>query len=62
MTQSPPTDWQAVAANLAEALEVLLDEACSFSVSGVYFTEPCMSHKGPDMAQKALAEWKASRT
>lgn len=39
---------------LVKALQVLLDEATSFSVSGVYFDEDCMGHKGPDLARKAL--------
>lgn len=39
---------------LAEALEVLLGEAVSFSVSGVYFDEDCMGHKGPALARAAL--------
>lgn len=39
---------------LRNALKVLLNEATSFSVSGVHFDEPCMSHKGPALAQAAL--------
>ena len=39
---------------LRNALKVLLNEATSFSVSGVYFDEPCMNHKGPALAQAAL--------
>jgi hypothetical protein len=37
------------------ALEVLLDEAERFGVSGVYFDEKCFEHKGPDLARAALA-------
>lgn len=39
---------------LLKALEVLLNEATSFSVSGVYFDEECMGHKGPALARAAL--------
>jgi hypothetical protein len=39
---------------LRHALTVLLDEAMGFSVSGVYFDEECMGHKGPELARKAL--------
>jgi hypothetical protein len=39
---------------LTNALEKLLDEAENFSVSGVYFTEKCMGHKGPALARAAL--------
>lgn len=39
---------------LVKALEVLLAEATSFSVSGVYFDEDCMGHKGPTLARQAL--------
>ncbi len=39
---------------LREALEVLLDEAECFNVSGVYFDEECMGHKGPALARQAL--------
>ena len=45
---------------MAEALEILLDEADGFSVSGVYFNEPCMGHKGPDLARSALSAFKNS--
>ena len=41
---------------LRAALEVLLEEACAFNVSGVYFDEPCMGHKGPAMAHAALEQ------
>lgn len=37
-----------------EALDVLYDEADNFSVSGVYFNEKCMEHKGLALAAKAL--------
>lgn len=40
---------------LRKALTVLLDEATSFSVSGVYFDEECMGHKGPELARQALS-------
>lgn len=39
---------------LRHALKVLLEEATSFSVSGVYFDEDSMGHKGPELARKAL--------
>lgn len=39
---------------LRHALRVLLEEATNFSVSGVYFDEDCMGHKGPELARKAL--------
>ena len=39
---------------LREALTVLLEEAEGFNVSGVYFDEPCMGHKGPALARAAL--------
>lgn len=39
---------------LRHALKILLEEATSFSVSGVYFDEDCMGHKGPELARKAL--------
>lgn len=45
----------AVANALYAALEVLSIEADSFSVSGVYFNEACMGHKGLDMAAAAMA-------
>lgn len=51
------TDWKTLAAKLAKALDVLSDEADHFSVSGVYFHEPCMGHKGLDLAREALEEW-----
>jgi hypothetical protein len=38
-----------------EALETLLDEAESFTVSGVNFSESCFGHKGPALARAALA-------
>ena len=37
-----------------EALQILSCEADSFSVSGVYFNESCMGHKGLDMAETAI--------
>ncbi len=40
---------------LVKALKVLLEEAENFSVSGVYFNEKCMGHKGPAMAYAVLA-------
>lgn len=40
---------------LRQALEVLLDEATGFNVSGVYFDEECMGHKGPALARAALS-------
>jgi hypothetical protein len=43
-------------ADLLEALEILLDEADSFSVDGVYFNEKCMGHKGIDLARAAIAK------
>lgn len=39
---------------LVKGLETLLGEAISFSVSGVYFDEDCMGHKGPALARAAL--------
>lgn len=39
---------------LREALETLYEEADGFSVSGVYFSEPCHGHKGLEMARKVL--------
>jgi hypothetical protein len=39
---------------LVKALTVLLEEAENFSVSGVYFTEKCMEHKGPALAHAIL--------
>lgn len=44
----------AAAPDLLAALKVLLDEACSFSVSGVGFAEQCMGHKGPALAGAAI--------
>lgn len=41
---------------LLEALKVLADESNGFSVSGVYFNEKCMGHKGLDMAYAAIAK------
>lgn len=38
-----------------EALNVLYDEADNFSVSGVYFNEECMEHKGLRLAGDAIA-------
>ena len=40
---------------LTKALEVLLEEAENFSVSGVCFNEECMGHKGPALARAALS-------
>lgn len=48
----------AINAELVEALEVLADEANAFNVSGVYFNENCMGHKGLDMAEAALEKAK----
>lgn len=47
---------------LVEALKVLADEANGFSISGVYFNEKCMGHKGLDMAFAALAKAGGSAT
>ncbi len=44
------------APDLKQALEVLYEEATNFSVSGVYFDEKCMGHKGPNLALAALAK------
>ena len=44
------------APDLKHALEVLYEEATNFSVSGVYFDEKCMGHKGPNLALAALAK------
>lgn len=44
------------APELYEALEVLFDEANNFSVSGVYFNEECMGHRGLALARVALAK------
>jgi hypothetical protein len=43
---------------LVEALEVLSGEANRFNVSGVYFNEEWMGHRGLDLAQAALAKAK----
>jgi hypothetical protein len=43
-------------ADLLQALKVLADEADNFSVSGVYFNEPCMGHKGLELAYAAIAK------
>jgi hypothetical protein len=40
---------------LVQALKVLLEEAEGFNVSGVYFDEDCMGHKGPALARAALS-------
>ncbi len=45
---------KATSGDLLKALQVLYDEADSFSVSGVYFNEKCMGHKGLDLAEKAI--------
>lgn len=58
--QTTAPDWHAIAGKLAAALDKLYDEATSFSVSGVYFDEPCMGHKGPELARVALAEWEVA--
>lgn len=49
-----------IAERMAVALEILLDEADGFSVSGVYFNEPCMGHKGPDLARSALSAFRSA--
>jgi hypothetical protein len=46
----------AAAPDLLAALQVLFDEADSFSIDGVYFNEKCMGHKGLDMARAAIAK------
>lgn len=46
----------ALNAELLEALQVLADEANGFNVSGVYFNEKCMGHKGLDIARAAIAK------
>lgn len=46
---------------LLEALKVLVDEATSFNVGGVYFDEKCMGHKGPAMAYAAIAKAEARK-
>jgi hypothetical protein len=54
--QAPPIQHEAAAVieALVKALEVLLDEATNFNVSGVYFDEDCMGHKGPALARAIL--------
>jgi hypothetical protein len=49
----------AAAPELLAALEALLEEAINFSVSGVYFDEECMGHKGPALARAAIAAAKS---
>jgi hypothetical protein len=46
----------AAAPELLAALQVLFDEADSFSIDGVYFNEKCMGQKGLDMARAAIAK------
>lgn len=46
----------AAAPDLLNALRVLYEEADNFSVSGVYFNEKCMQHKGLDLARAAIAK------
>lgn len=46
----------AAAPDLLHALEVLYEEADNFSVQGVSFSERCMGHKGPALAQAAIAK------
>lgn len=45
---------RAIKDDLLAALKTLLKEAENFGVSGVYFTEDCMGHKGPDLARAAI--------
>lgn len=47
------------APDLLAALEVLLEEAEGFNVSGVYFNEPCMGHKGIGLARAAIDKAKS---
>lgn len=44
----------AAAPELLAALIVLRDEADGFNVSGVYFSEACMGHKGIALADAAI--------
>jgi hypothetical protein len=46
----------AAAPDLLNALIVLSEEADNFGVSGVYFNEKCMGHKGLDLAYAAIAK------
>ena len=48
-----------VITKLMAASDVLLDEANGFNVSGVYFSEKCMNHKGPDLVHAATEEARA---
>lgn len=48
------------AGDLLKALQVLLEEASNFTVQDVNFMEPCFGHKGPALAEAAIA--KATRT
>lgn len=45
---------------LQEASSVLLDEAEGFNISGVYFNEPCMGHKGPSLVRSACDRARAA--
>lgn len=49
----------AAAPDLLEALKILAEEASGFNVSGVYFSEDCMGHKGLKMAWEAIAKAEA---
>lgn len=55
MAQDALTNAEQQIEQLRHALKVLLKEATGFSVSGVYFDEECMGHKGPDLARAALS-------
>ena len=46
---------------LVEALEQLLSEVEGFNVSGVYFTEKCLGHKGYISAIAALDTYRAAK-
>jgi len=54
-TQAQPADA------LVEALEQLLSEVEGFNVSGVYFTEKCLGHKGYISAIAALDTYRAAQ-
>lgn len=58
-TPDPTYDVRNEAADLIDelvaALKILAEEADNFNVSGVYFNEKCMGHKGLDMAGAALS-------
>jgi len=45
----------AAAPELLKALQVLAEEADNFNVSGVYFNEKCMGHRGLALAAAAIA-------